>query len=107
VADIVVGDQLHENFQRWLSPPDPSKNHNIARMANHEGRAEWFVYGNTFSKWKWKTGLLLWIHGKRASPPFPHFIPVFLMWYGLYSWVWKERYFVRDIPYPHYGFLTL
>jgi hypothetical protein len=51
-------------------------------------------------------GSLLWIHGKRASPPFPLFIPVFLMWYGLYSWVRKERYFVRDTPYPPYGLLT-
>ena len=73
----IVGDQLHESFRRWLSPPDPSKNHNIARKAHHEGSAEWFVHGNTFSEWKWKTGSLLWIHGKRASPPFPLSIPCF------------------------------
>jgi hypothetical protein len=86
--------------------PDPSKNHNIARKAHHEGSAEWFVHGDTFSEWKWKMRSLLWIHGKRASPSFPLFIPVFLMWYGLYSRVWKEHSFVRDITYPPYGLLT-
>ncbi|KAH9993385.1 hypothetical protein BJV77DRAFT_363007 [Russula vinacea] len=60
-------DRLQENFRRWLSPPDPSKNHNIARKAHHEGSAEWFLHGNTFSEWKRKTGSLLWIHGKPGS----------------------------------------
>ncbi|KAN0120604.1 hypothetical protein V8E52_004431 [Russula decolorans] len=60
-------DQLHESFRLWLSPPDPSKNHNIARRAHHEGSAEWFVHGNTFSEWKLKMGSLLWIHGKPGS----------------------------------------
>ncbi|KAI0290186.1 hypothetical protein B0F90DRAFT_1921140, partial [Multifurca ochricompacta] len=32
-------DKLQENFRRWLSPPDPSKNHNIACEAHHEGTA--------------------------------------------------------------------
>ncbi|KAH9993402.1 hypothetical protein BJV77DRAFT_1067265 [Russula vinacea] len=56
-------DQLQESFRRWLSPPDPSKNYNIARETYHEGSAKWFVHGNTFSEWK-RTGSLLWIHGK-------------------------------------------
>ena len=64
-CDYIVGDQLQETFRRWLSPPDPSKNHNIACDAHHEGSAEWFLHGNTFSEWKRTTGSLLWIHGKR------------------------------------------
>ena len=67
--DYYVGDQIQDNIRRWLSPPDPSKNYNIARKAHHEGSAEWFVHGNTFSEWKRTTGSLLWIHGKRASSP--------------------------------------
>lgn len=70
-----VGDQLQENFRRWLSPPDPSKNYNIARKAHHEGSAEWFVRGNMFCEWKQATSSLLWIHGKRTCLPI--FIIVF------------------------------
>ena len=58
---------MQDNFRQWLSPPDPSKNHNIARKARHEGSAEWFVHGNTFSEWKRTTGSLFLIHGKRTS----------------------------------------
>jgi hypothetical protein len=60
-----TGDQLQHHFRRWLSPPDPSTNHNIARKAYHSGTATWFIEGNTFRQWK-STGSLLWIHGKRA-----------------------------------------
>jgi hypothetical protein len=50
---------------RWLSPPDPSTNHNIACKAHHDGTAQWFFQGNIYSQWK-STDSLLWIHGKRA-----------------------------------------
>ncbi|KAH9966341.1 hypothetical protein BGW80DRAFT_734307 [Lactifluus volemus] len=55
-------DQLQESFRRWLSPPDPSVNDNLARDAHHEGTAEWFIQGDTFQEWK-QTGSLLWIRG--------------------------------------------
>jgi len=32
--------QLRDNLLRWLSPPDPSTNHNIASKAHHNGTAE-------------------------------------------------------------------
>jgi len=35
-------DQLRDNLLRWLSPPDPSTNHNISCKAHHNGTAEWF-----------------------------------------------------------------
>jgi hypothetical protein len=59
-----IGDHLQENFRRWLSPPDPSTNHNIARDAHHDGTALWFIQGDTFKEWK-ATGSFLWIHGNR------------------------------------------
>ncbi|KAI0272822.1 hypothetical protein BGY98DRAFT_936642, partial [Russula aff. rugulosa BPL654] len=34
-----------ENLREWLSPPDPSINHNIARKAYHKGTASWFFQG--------------------------------------------------------------
>jgi len=53
-------------IQKWLSPPDPWKNYNIARESLHQGTATWFTEGDIFAEWK-LTGSLLWIHGKRLS----------------------------------------
>jgi hypothetical protein len=51
----------------WLTPYDPSTNHNIASNAQHEGTAAWFFEGDTSVEWKSKSSApLLWIHGKRA-----------------------------------------
>ena len=60
--------QLWENIQKWLSPPDPSTNHNIACGTHHKKTATWFFQGSIFQEWK-STGSLLWIHGKRLSHP--------------------------------------
>jgi hypothetical protein len=66
-SNDITGNQLRDNLLRWLSPPDPSTNHNIASKAHHNGTAEWFFQGSIFSQWK-STGSFLWIHGKRALP---------------------------------------
>src|SRR5216683_6184392 len=50
------------------SPPDPWKNHNIARRSRHSGTGVWFIQGDTLSEWR-ASGPLLWIHGKRELPP--------------------------------------
>src|SRR5258708_21833206 len=63
-SSTFTGSQLRQELRRWLSPPDPSTNHNIARSAHHEGTATWFFKGNIFKEWK-SSGSLLWIHGKR------------------------------------------
>ena len=65
-SSILIGNQLRQDLRRWLSPPDPSTNHNIACSAHHEGTATWFFQGNFFKEWK-SSGSLLWIHGKRMS----------------------------------------
>jgi hypothetical protein len=64
---ILTGNQLRQDLCRWLSPQDPSTNHNIARNAHHKGTATWFFEGRAYNKWK-STGSesLLWIHGKRV-----------------------------------------
>ncbi|KAH9986994.1 hypothetical protein BJV74DRAFT_508179 [Russula compacta] len=59
-------DQLRRDVERWLSPPDPWKNHNIERETHHNGTARWFIEGDSFAKWKSSPGSLLWIHGERA-----------------------------------------
>jgi hypothetical protein len=65
-SNIISGDQLRHDLRIWLSPPDPSTNHNIACNAHHEGTATWFFRGSIYQDWKSK-GSLLWIHGKRES----------------------------------------
>ena len=63
--NLLTGNQLKQLLRAWLSPADPSTNHNIARKAQHKGTAVWFFRGSIFVEWK-STGSLLWIHGKRA-----------------------------------------
>jgi hypothetical protein len=66
-STILTANQLRQDLRRWLSPPDPSTNHNIARNARHKGTATWLIGGNMYNEWK-STGSesLLWIHGKRV-----------------------------------------
>jgi hypothetical protein len=59
------GDQVQRDVYAWLSPPDPSTNHNIACEAHHNGTAQWFIQGSTLSEWK-ASGSLLWIYGIRS-----------------------------------------
>src|SRR5260221_14262499 len=65
-ADCLAGDKLQQDICGWLSPPDPWKNHNIARELYQTGTAEWFIQGSTFAEWR-SSGPSsgLWIHGKR------------------------------------------
>jgi archaellum component FlaC len=62
-----TGNLLRDNLLRWLSPSDPSINHNIASKVHHDGTAQWFFQGSIFNDWK-STGSFLWIHGKREFP---------------------------------------
>ncbi|KAH9032802.1 hypothetical protein EDB85DRAFT_2289651 [Lactarius pseudohatsudake] len=60
--------RIRTKHRKWLSPPDPSTNQNIACVAQHEGTATWFFRGSIFLEWKTKaTTSLLWIHGKPGS----------------------------------------
>ena len=65
--NLLTVDQFKQlpSQRAWLSPADPSTDHNIARKAHNEGTAVWFCEGGIFIEWK-STGSLLWIHGKRA-----------------------------------------
>jgi hypothetical protein len=65
---ILSGKQSRESVHKWLSPPDPSTNHNIACDTDHKKLASWFFQGSLFQEWK-SIGSLLWIHGKRLLSP--------------------------------------
>ena len=71
----LVGEQLQKDDRSWLSPPDLSKNHNIARTDHHDGTAAWFTQGRIFEEWK-AIGSLMWIRGKRTYLilPFLHLL---------------------------------
>ena len=69
---MLTGNQAKERVRTWLSPPDPSTNHNHARETQQRGTARWFLQGSTFCEWK-KNGSILWIRGNRA--PFSSVLP--------------------------------
>ena len=56
---------MKQLLRTWLSPSDPSTNHNIARKAQHNGMAIWLFQGGIVIEWK-TSGSFLWIYGKRA-----------------------------------------
>ena len=89
---ILSGNQLRETIHRWLSPPDPSTNHNIACGTHQKKNASWFFQGTIFQEWK-STGSLLWVHGKRLAPPLFNLTPsnTFLFC----SWLGQEHPLVR------------
>ena len=67
---LFTGNLLRDNLLRWLSPSDPSTNHNIATKTHHDGTSQWFFRGRIFNEWK-SAGSFLWVHGKRVSVLIP------------------------------------
>ena len=92
ISNLLIGNQLRESLRKWVTPPDPSTNHNIACDLHHEGTAEWFSQGGIFAEWK-SAGALLWIYGKRTS--FLFFPDTPLITVCVLSWLWKEHSLVR------------
>ena len=91
---VFTGNLLRDNLLRWLSPSDPSTNHNIASKAHHDGTAQWFFQGRIFKEWK-SAGSFLWVHGKRA------FLLTSALRNQSYSFrfrsgIWKEHSLVRS-----------
>ena len=55
---------MRTKLRTWLSPPNPSVNHNTACDIHHKGTTTWFIQCSKFQEWK-KNGSLLWIRGNR------------------------------------------
>jgi hypothetical protein len=47
-----TGDYLQYEARRWLSPPDPWKNHNLARKSRQSGAGTSQIEGDTYAEWK-------------------------------------------------------
>src|ERR1700735_3318766 len=67
-SNLLTGNQLRDSLRSWVTPPDPSTNHNIACDIHHGGTADWFFQGSSLAEWK-AVGSLLWIYGKRMLSP--------------------------------------
>jgi len=59
-------DKLRTNIQHWLSPPNPSANHNSASEARYSGTGAWLFESESLKEWNAR-GSLLWIHGKPGA----------------------------------------
>jgi hypothetical protein len=79
---LFTGNHLRDQVLRWLSPSDPSSNHNITCSVHHDGTAQWFLQGSMYNQWK-SSGSFLWVRGKRAlllvlsrqkTPTIPYFL---------------------------------
>ena len=92
VSLILSGNQLRKSTHKWLSPPDPSTNHNIACGTHHKKYATWFFQSGAYQEWK-ATGSLLWIHGKRLSVPISKLTPSDTILSC--SWLGQKCYLVR------------
>jgi len=86
------GNQLRESTHKWLSPPDPSTNHNIACGTHYKKTATWFFQGTIYQEWK-DTGSLLWVHGKRLSASLSKLTPSDTILSR--SWLGQKCYLVR------------
>ena len=70
---ILLGSPFWDKIHKWLSPPDPSTNHNIACGTHYKKTAAWFFQGSIYQEWK-SNASLLWVHGKRLSCSTSHLI---------------------------------
>ena len=94
---------MEQDIRRWLSPPDPWKNHNIACKSRHRGSAAWFLQGDTYSKWKASEtpGSLLWVHGKRPLTPVNYGSSRETELFRFRSGCWEKRTLVRQTFHFH------
>ena len=55
--------EKYEKVRKWLSPPDPSSNHNKAVKLHHGNTGDWFLQSDAYKTWLSESGHLLWLHG--------------------------------------------
>lgn len=55
--------QRQKDIERWLSPPDPSKNYNKALQQRQKDTGLWFLRHDVYAQWKMQQTSTLWIQG--------------------------------------------
>ena len=65
-SQMILGERILQDLHGWLTPPDPSTNHDIAYSSQHERTAVWVFNENIYQEWE-SSGALLWLHGKGLS----------------------------------------
>lgn len=65
--DKIASDKRHRAIYKWLSPPDPSTNHNRAAELRHGSSGGWFLRSNAYLKWKTDSQSFVWLNGKPGS----------------------------------------
>ncbi|KAF4631092.1 hypothetical protein G7Y89_g7033 [Cudoniella acicularis] len=69
IAELQVGqkeflvDERRQKIHQWLSPLDPSSNHNAACKKRQPTTGAWFVGSDQYEKWKTTSNSFLWLHG--------------------------------------------
>lgn len=63
---IFLAEKRWQKIHQWLSPPDPSLNHNAACKKRQPTTGAWFIEGDQFDKWKRSSNSFLWLHGIRT-----------------------------------------
>lgn len=99
VSDLLVGGRVRDGLRNWVTPPNPSTNHNISCSIQHRGTVLWFLQSEVFREWK-STGSLFWIYGKRTVLPL---LPnPLLMTIRIFSGLWEKHSLVghRFALYP-------
>ena len=60
-----LADDRRRKIRQWLSPPDPSSNHNAACKKRQPTTGAWFFESLQFEEWKSSPNSFLWLHGIR------------------------------------------
>lgn len=60
-----LAEDRQQKIYRWLSPPDPSLNHNAARGKRKSRTGTWLIDGDQLAEWKNNSHSFLWLHGIR------------------------------------------
>ena len=97
-----IADAHWKTIYQWLSPPDPSSNHNNSCLEHQPTTGDWFIDSNKFMTWKTVSNSVLWLHGIRK-----YISPVACLTFERLidnnSWVWQNYFKARILcPGPDY-----
>lgn len=72
---------------QWLSSTDSSIYHNRATQQKQQGTGQWLLESDAFSRWKYHSRGLWWLHGIREFAPLRSYVQTSK---SRNSWVWKD-----------------